>query len=110
MGRLEVVRCRHRVCTIGRNTDRAYVGSVIITLPAPQDISTAPRDAATTLLVYCPTSGGWHTAEWWGAKWLDSATLSHELKPTHWTTVPGSPSDKQDESGTASSAPARTLR
>src|SRR4051812_27484679 len=67
------------------------------------------RDAATTLLVYCPTSGGWHTAEWWGAKWLDSATLSHELKPTHWTTVPGSPDDKQDESGTASSAPARTL-
>src|SRR3954449_4529662 len=110
MGRLEVVRCRSRVCTIGRNTDRAYVGSVIITLPAPQDIRTAPRDAATTLLVYCPTSGGWHTAEWWGAKWLDSATLSHELKPTHWTTVPGSPHDTRDDGEADPAAPERTLR
>ena len=62
-----------------------------ITLPAPQVIDTAPRDAATTLLVYCPDLGGWHTAEWLGAKWLDSVTLSHELQPTHWTIVPDNP-------------------
>ena len=62
-----------------------------ITLPKPQEIETAPKDASSTLLVYCPDAGGWHTAEWFGVKWLDSATLSHELNPTHWTTVPGSP-------------------
>lgn len=62
-----------------------------ITLPKPQEIETAPKDASSTLLVYCPDAGGWHTAEWFGVKWLDSATLSHELHPTHWTTVPGSP-------------------
>jgi len=83
---------------------------VIIRLPAPQDIGTAPKDAATTLLVYCPTTEGWHTAEWWGAKWLDSATLSHELKPTHWTTVPGSPHDTRDDGEADSAAPERTLR
>ena len=68
---------------------------MVITLPAPQEIETAPKDAATTLLVYCPNEGGWHTAEWWGVKWLDSATLSHELEPTHWTTVPGNPSEER---------------
>jgi hypothetical protein len=64
-----------------------------ITLPGPQEIGTAPKEPATTLLVYCPDAGGWHTAEWWGAKWLDSATLSHELEPTHWTTVPETPQE-----------------
>jgi hypothetical protein len=68
---------------------------VVITLLAPQDIETAPKDAATTLLVYCPNEGGWHTAEWWGVKWLDAATLSHELEPTHWTTVPGNPREER---------------
>ena len=71
--------------------EKCYAEPVAITLPAAQSIDSAPRDAATTLLVYCPDFGGWHTAEWLGAKWLDAATLSHELQPTHWTTVPGNP-------------------
>jgi len=83
---------------------------VIITLPAPQDIDTAPRDSRTTLLVYCSESEGWHTAEWWGVKWLDSATLSHELRATHWTTVPGSPLQDRDEGAAEPAAPERTLR
>ena len=83
---------------------------MIITLPAPQNIETAPRDTAITLLVYCPDSEGWHTAEWWGVKWLDSATLSHELRPTHWTAVPGSPDEDRDESTTEPATPERTLR
>jgi hypothetical protein len=68
-----------------------------ITLPEPEPIETAPRDTATTLLVYCPDFGGWHTAEWLGAKWLDSATLSHELHPNRWSNVPGDPDEPAHE-------------
>jgi hypothetical protein len=55
-------------------------------------VATAPtHDPEHTLLLYCPQDGGWHTGVFFEGRWLDSATLTRELHPTHFTDVPPEP-------------------
>ena len=55
-------------------------------------IENAPTDdPECTRLLYCPDKGGWHTGVFWEGRWLDAATLTTELHPTHFTDVPPEP-------------------
>jgi hypothetical protein len=55
-------------------------------------ISDAPTDdPERTLLLFCPEQGGWQTGVFFEGKWLDFATLSVELEPTHFTHLPPDP-------------------
>ena len=57
-------------------------------------IENAPTDdPECTPLLYCPDKGGWHTGVFLGGRWLDAATLTTELRPTHFTDVPPEPDE-----------------
>ncbi len=42
-------------------------------------------------LLYCPEEGGWHVGVFSEGRWVDLATLTVELEPTHWMPVPPEP-------------------
>ena len=48
-------------------------------------------------LLYCPEQGGWHTAGLFERRWVDFATMTLELEPTHWLPIPRDPKDVTDE-------------
>ena len=50
-------------------------------------------DPERTLLLFCPEQGGWQTGVFFEGRWLDFATLSVELEPTHFTDVPPDPEE-----------------
>jgi hypothetical protein len=60
--------------------------------PAPADI--AEEDLA---LLFCPEQGGWHTAYFCEGQWVDYATLSKELTPTHWLPIPPDPGERMTQ-------------
>jgi hypothetical protein len=49
-------------------------------------MDTMPADIAEEdlALLYCPEQGGWHTAVFFERRWVDFATMTLELTPTHW--------------------------
>ena len=57
----------------------------------PQPIATVHHAGDRALLLYCPREGGWQTGVHFRGRWLDFATLSKELEPTHWMDVPPDP-------------------
>jgi len=58
----------------------------------PRVIDQAPRVPNQTLLLYCPTQGGWQTGEWNAEKQDWVSTLNRQpLHPTHWAEVPDGP-------------------
>ena len=58
-------------------------------LPIARPIATAPTDdPERTLLLYCPEQGSWQTGVCFEGRWLDFATLTIELEPTHWLPEP----------------------
>ena len=62
--------------------------------PTPRPISAAPTDdPERTLLLFCPEQGGWQTGVFFEGRWLDFATLTVELEPTHFVDVLPDPVD-----------------
>jgi hypothetical protein len=60
--------------------------------PAASPITTAPSDdPERPLLLFCPEQGGWQMGVFFDGRWLDFATLTMELEPTHWMDVPPIP-------------------
>ena len=62
----------------------------------PHPMDTMPADIAEEdlALLYCPEQGGWHTAVFFERRWVDFATMTLELKPTHWLPIQaGFPAD-----------------
>ena len=59
----------------------------------PHPIDTMPADLAEEdlALLYCPEQGGWHTAVFFERRWVDFATMTLELEPTHWLPLPPDP-------------------
>ncbi len=58
-------------------------------------IADAPTDdPGCTLLLFCPEQGGWQTGVFHDGQWLDLATLSVALEPTHFTNVPLDPANE----------------
>ena len=45
-------------------------------------------DPERTLLLFCPEQGGWQTGLFFEGRWLDFATTTVELEPTHWLPEP----------------------
>jgi hypothetical protein len=46
-----------------------------------------PRQAGTSIQLYCPDQGGWHYGEWWtidAERWVAVIDAEHELHPSHW--------------------------
>lgn len=57
-----------------------------------QPIAEAPMAGVEhPYLLYCPEEGGWHVGVFFEERWVDLATLTVELKPTHWMPVPPEP-------------------
>jgi hypothetical protein len=57
----------------------------------PHPIDTMPTaDLAEEALafLYCPEQGGWHTAVFFEQRWVDVATMTLELEPTHVASSP----------------------
>lgn len=53
-----------------------------------QPIATAPTDnPERTILFYCTEQGGWQASVFFEGRWLDFATLTTKLEPTHFTDV-----------------------
>ena len=60
--------------------------------PAASPIATAPSDdPERPPLPFCPEQGGWQMGVFFDGRWLDFATLTMELEPTHWMDVPPNP-------------------
>ena len=58
-------------------------------MPVARLIATAPTDdPERTLLLFCPEQGGWQTGLFFEGRWLDFATTTVELEPTHWLSEP----------------------
>jgi hypothetical protein len=57
----------------------------------PQPIDTAPREEEDPLLLYCPEHGGWRIGGLFERRWVDFATMTLELEPTHWLPIPPDP-------------------
>src|SRR4051812_35846578 len=57
-----------------------------------QGIREAPTDdPERTLLLFCPEQGGWQTGVFFEGRWVDFATLSETLEPTHFCHGPRDP-------------------
>jgi hypothetical protein len=62
---------------------------------APRTIGAMPAPADEDLaLLFCPEQGGWHAAIFCEGQWVDYATLSKELTPTHWLPIPPDPGER----------------
>jgi hypothetical protein len=58
-------------------------------MPVARLIATAPTDdPERTLLLFCPEQGGWQNGLFFEGRWLDFATTTVELEPTHWLSEP----------------------
>ena len=67
-------------------------------MPVVHLIATAPTDdPERTLLLFCLEQGGWHTGLFVEGRWLDFATLTVELEPTHWLPEPPEPDEAECE-------------
>jgi hypothetical protein len=62
----------------------------------PQLMDRAPKDPEATLLLFCPEQAGWQTGQWREGRWLSTACLELELKPTHWMPAPREPTEYND--------------
>jgi hypothetical protein len=58
-----------------------------------QGVCAIGDDPERTLLLFCPEQGGWQTGVFFEGRWLDFATLTKELEPTHFVDVPPDPFD-----------------
>ena len=47
-----------------------------------------------TLLLFCPKQGGWQTGVFSNGRWLDFATRTVNLEPTHFADVPPDPPEE----------------
>jgi hypothetical protein len=45
------------------------------------------------LLLFCPEEGGWHVGVFFEGQWVDLASLTIKLEPTHWMPIPPEPSE-----------------
>jgi hypothetical protein len=56
-------------------------------------MGTLPADIAEEdlALLFCPEQVGWHTAVFFERRWVDLATMTLELEPTHWLPIPPDP-------------------
>ena len=62
--------------------------------PQPRPISAARTDDPERAYhLFCPEQGGWQTGVFFEGRWLDFATLTKELEPTHLVDVPPDPED-----------------
>jgi len=68
---------------------------MLATSPVAWAIATAPTDdPERTLLLSGPEQGGWQTGVFFEGRWLDFATLTMELEPTHWLPEPPEPEEE----------------
>jgi hypothetical protein len=57
----------------------------------PKSIDMAPEVPERTLLLFCPEQGGWQAGQWRHGRWVLTASVDVELKPTHWRELPPDP-------------------
>jgi hypothetical protein len=65
-----------------------YVPGLRGAVPLAHPIAQAPtHNPEQQFHVFCPEQGGWQTGVFFEGRWVDYATLSVELEPTHFIHV-----------------------
>ena len=72
-------------------TAHSLVNGDMMVCVLPQPMDTAQHDSDMPLLLFCPNQGGWQIGVWLEGRWLDYASFSVTLDPTHWMPIPPDP-------------------